>query len=571
MISQEKIKSARDAGYSNSEIADYLANNEGLGDKIAQARDAGYSDDEILGYLESVAQPTKEVSQPVGKFESAAAGFGQGATANFSDEIIAGLTAPVIYGAAKTARMLGANTRGLSEKSLAEIYRTEQVKNQAQIRAAQEANPASYLGGEVGGAIATAVKTAGTKAGQVAAKYLGTGSLPVRIAKAAPVSTAAGALAGAGAADSENIAEGAKGGAQTSLLLSPAGPIVGDVGGAIIGGVKTGTTKAATKALQIAKQYTNPESKVSNILEKIGSKIPKNSAAKIPNSDDIQELARTTYKQADELGGSLNDTFTNRFLDNIESAKPKPIAGKVLTSEDQDLIKTIDEFEDLRGSKLSLEDAERIDKALTNKITSALDNGRATPKSKAINDIQIKFRNSLEKPEKGDIIGDKAGFDAYQKATKLWSQSAKLRDIETIIERAQEMPNPDTALRTGFRNLYYNAKKSRGYTNEEKKLIYRAFKNPNIAVDLLSSFGNRGIPLIAAATGQGVAGTAGAALSSIAARGIREKLQTQKAEDVVKAIINRGKPQTEKIAKYPLLSAALGSASSELNNKKSKK
>lgn len=522
MISQDKIKKARESGYSNTEIADYLAS-QGLADKIGSARNSGYSDDEIVSFLEESPVSSK---RQVSKAESALTGFSQGATANFGDEIIAGLAAPVVYVGSRAAEALGYDTRGLADKSLRETYRAEQLKNQQGVAEAEQANPMSYLTGEFGGAITTAVRGGATKGGKAVADYLAKGTLPARIAKTVPISAAASALAGAGAASADNVTEGALKGAATGAALAPLGVVIGDA------------------------------------INRVANKFIRNAPRKIPQtSQEIQDLATQSYKQADELGGNLSPSFTNEFLDSIEIAKPKPIAGKVLTNEDQAFIKSVEDFADLRNSPLNLGDAERIDKALTSKITAALNNGRATPESRVLNEIQRKFRNALENPKEGFVVGDRKGIDAYRKATSLWAQSAKLRDIEAIILRAEMTDNPATALKTGFRNYYNNIKKSRGHSEEERKLIKKAAES-GVVTDLLKTFGSRLIPLIAAASGQGLGATAAGTASSMASRSLATKNQMMRAEDVIRAIANRNQPTvlTRGVnTKYSLIAPALSS------------
>ena len=46
-----KMQAARQAGYSDAEIAEYLGRSQGFAEKLQQARDAGYSDQDIYGHL----------------------------------------------------------------------------------------------------------------------------------------------------------------------------------------------------------------------------------------------------------------------------------------------------------------------------------------------------------------------------------------------------------------------------------------------------------------------------------------------------------------------------------------
>lgn len=55
-ITTDQINEAKQQGYSDSEIADYLSN-KGYSDQIKEARNNGYGDDEIVGFLSQKLQP----------------------------------------------------------------------------------------------------------------------------------------------------------------------------------------------------------------------------------------------------------------------------------------------------------------------------------------------------------------------------------------------------------------------------------------------------------------------------------------------------------------------------------
>src|SRR5690606_6734646 len=112
------------------------------------------------------------------------------------------------------------DTRGLAKKSLLETYRAEQRKNQQGVEEAREANPNTFLAGELGGSLYGAGKFAKTKAGKGVGQYLRTGNLPSRIAKGAAVGGASSGLYGAGTASPGETIENA-------VSSVPAGAAVG--------------------------------------------------------------------------------------------------------------------------------------------------------------------------------------------------------------------------------------------------------------------------------------------------------------------------------------------------------
>lgn len=259
---------------------------------------------------------------------------------------------------------------------------------------------------------------------------------------------------------------------------------------------------------------------------------------------DLAAQSSAKYTQAKNLGASITPVLTDNLLNHIEGQKFKPIAGKVLTSEESAFNKSIDEFKDLRGQPLSLEDAQRIDEALGNKIDGMLDNGRVTKDARKVIDIQDKFRDMIKNAGPSEIVGSKAGLQALNEGRNLWSRSARMRDVEKIISRAEMMDNPVTGIKTGFRTLASNQKRLRGFTKQERALINKAAKT-GIVTDALRVTGSRLGPIAAGAAGYATGGPIGAVaaglvdygLSSLA-RGAANKIQMGKANKVRSAIAN---------------------------------
>jgi hypothetical protein len=67
---QEKISRARDAGYSNDEIVQFLGQTPDFGPKLKTAIDAGYKSDEILGHLSQPAKTSEGIPQTRFDFQS---------------------------------------------------------------------------------------------------------------------------------------------------------------------------------------------------------------------------------------------------------------------------------------------------------------------------------------------------------------------------------------------------------------------------------------------------------------------------------------------------------------------
>lgn len=276
-------------------------------------------------------------------------------------------------------------------------------------------------------------------------------------------------------------------------------------------------------------------------------------------SDQIKDLSRQLYKEADEKGGVMNPEFTNKFLTIGENAKPKPIAGSVITKEDKKFIDSIDDFKPLEGKNLTLEDAERIDQALGDKIDSLLEGGgKIGNNARKMIKVQKEFRDSLDELKDSEIVGGKEGLEAAKQARYLWSRAAKLRDIEKVITRANLTDNPSTSLKTGFRNIFINDPKMRGFTGDEKVLIKKAAET-GILTDLLRTpFASRLLPIAELASG-GLGAAAAAQAAGIAARGGATALQIGKANKLANAIANKALPQKQQPQNFPTIALAIGS------------
>ncbi len=181
----------------------------------------GTTIDEVRAYK---VQP--EAAKPgVSRLESAGRGAIQGATFGFGDEI---------YGGVK-----GAYDALTSDKSLADAYAENRDAVRSANKAAQEANPGSYLAGEVAGGIAVPVGAAasgvrlGTRLGGEAL------TLGQRAAQGARAGAGVGAAYGLGTAEGDiptQAIETAKGAIAGAAMGGVAAPVI-DAAGAVARGV----------------------------------------------------------------------------------------------------------------------------------------------------------------------------------------------------------------------------------------------------------------------------------------------------------------------------------------------
>lgn len=707
MISPEKINEARQSGYNNSEIADFLSSS-GYGDQINEARQSGYSDDEILGHLEG-SQPAQaaqeqvqsqiQPQQPANPYDKYHRSFGRDIGLAARTGLQAAASPVTLLGDLTT--MAGNAATGTKTQLPSEI-----VSQQLTKLGLPEANTP-------GERIATNVAEAATGSGLTSRAIRKYGpALAQKFISSTPKIDAA---IGGGAAATSNITKEAGGGTGAQI---GAGLIGGLIGG------RAGISKPSKT-----------------------------------NAGDIKKLSSDSYKVAEEAGANIPSKTIDSFLDHVESVKPRPIAGTVLTSEDKKFINSINEFEALRGKGLNYNDAERIDRALANKADSFLgEYGRITNEARQIMDIQSKFRDLVDNSEplskvdrltskkiqidesNNDLIklndlktqlvkdtednalraaainrnaavindpvkkieyyqtlgfknannseisdsvkelqslrdlekdlidsvqtntksaalnttfakkqsgfwknrtlqdsgklltmgGDEAkslsnvrqqitnqenivkdhasrlsneylgesasgaknisniqkqisgqesalkklqnehelivndklitgkeGIEAGKKARGLWSASMRLGDVEKIITRAEMMDNPATGLKTGFRNLYNNPARMRGFSPDEKKLIKNAAES-GVVTDALRTLGSRIIPIGAAISGNGIGGIAASQIGTMAARGAATKMQLNKANKLADAIANKAIPQPKQPKRYSAIPISIG-------------
>jgi hypothetical protein len=256
----------------------------------------------------------------------------------------------------------------------------------------------------------------------------------------------------------------------------------------------------------------------------------------------IKQAAQNAYRDAENLGGTLSPEFTNKAIGTIENAKLPPIAGKLLTSEDTAINNALGEYGALKDTPLTLNDYQRLDSSLGDKAAQAFVSGEAN-KGRIIAGVQDKIRNMLNNLNEQDIAGGKEGFDALTKnAIPLWSTQAKMADIGKIIDRANMMDNPSTAMRTGFRNLMLSNKFST-YPKNIQQLITKA-ANTGKVDDLLGIVGSR----LNAIVGGSVCGAPGMALSyatSTAGRGLRNILKGNQADNIINTMVEGVRPNIE--------------------------
>lgn len=425
----------------------------------------------------------------------------QGATFGFADEITDPLGVAL---ATLIADPEGFIKGEISDPALAEQVAQARRTTQERLDRQFEQRPVTSVGSQIGGALLTGGAGATTKAGARAGNILRSGNLPARIAKSSTAGAASGATFGAGTAEEGERLEGATEGAILGGVAGGAIPVVASTGRAI--------NRALGK-----KQI-------------------------IPNSDELKKQAGRLYQIADQKGGILTSKFSDDFVDEVNKLRPQTQEGQLIAGK-SDFTKVIDDIQGIRNRRITLQAAQEIDEELGNKIDNFFREGRLTKEGKKLFDVQTTFRNMIEEADDDLVEGGKEGFEALKEARKLWATSRKLADIEKIIERADLMDNPATAIKSGFRMLLKNPNRIKGFTKVEKEAIRKAAQT-GVVTDTLRVMSSRLIPIITVSTGGGVGGTTAATAASLAARNAATRAQVRQAQKVAEIVANQGNPIT---------------------------
>lgn len=267
-------------------------------------------------------------------------------------------------------------------------------------------------------------------------------------------------------------------------------------------------------------------------IKKVVTKAP------VVTSDDISFLASGAYKRADDLGGTLKPNFTNKFVNEIQTLTPQTEIGKLIGG-DSPFTKAVEKISLLKNKPITLQAAQEFDELIGDAIDGFMDAGRLTKDGKKMLEIQSRFRDAIANATPTMITGGRGGFEALKEGRKLWAASRKLADVERIIQRAELIDNPATAIKTGFRTLLSNPKRARGFTTKERALMRKAAKTGVVSDLARVTLGSRLIPIFTAASGGGLGGTAAATAGSIATRGITNRAAAGRAAAVTKEIAQR--------------------------------
>ncbi|MFW7382361.1 MAG: ADP-ribosyltransferase [Oligoflexus sp.] len=287
---------------------------------LASNKTAGFDPDAYLS-----------VTEEIGKLESAARGGFQGASFGFADELAGGLEAigrqVGIQGLGGSFSDIGLATPEQREMDFTESYREARDARRGADSAAQEANPGSYMTGDIAGGI---VSGAAIPLG-AAAKGA---SLASKVGTAAKLGSAFGAVEGLGRSEGETagdiVADTALGGAFGGVA-GAAMPVVGaglkavgrgakKVAEAILPGMEGGPEAANRFAAKAASILPGNVGDSEDYYRLLSQPEMRRSAKKLASAKDI---ADDIGKELNNLKQSVQKSYQTAQSDFIKSGTPK--------------------------------------------------------------------------------------------------------------------------------------------------------------------------------------------------------------------------------------------------------
>jgi len=244
----------------------------------------------------------------------------------------------------------------------------------------------------------------------------------------------------------------------TGAILAGAGREVGGEIGEVIGG-ETGRQVGEVAGMMLAPIGGALAKESGKMLITKGAKKVLSETA--PTIEGLKTAARGVFKEIDDLGVTVNPSSVDRLSNQLTSLTREAGFNATIHPKVNAALK---EFQTVKGSSQSLSeldilrrvaqsaakstepDEARIGTLMINRIDDFLDNIGSKELSKSTKDVGAKYRD----------------------ARQLWRRAKKGEVIEDAFNRAQlQATGFENGIRTQFRSILNNKKKSRGFTKEE--------------------------------------------------------------------------------------------------------
>lgn len=246
--------------------------------------------------------------------------------------------------------------------------------------------------------------------------------------------------------------------------------------------------------------FENASRKLPGILGDVSSGAEKTNPISI---DALDAAKNIRYANADVSGALIKPEGTNSLIDmakkgvGYQTPEGQAFAGSNVVTD------TLDRLDTLRDKPISLQGLDEIDGKLQSDISvskRAGDNAAA----KKLSDIRDTLRNARANLSPEHLMNPE-GFDHWRAGDTLFAAKSKMQELQNIVDSAYQTANPDTAMRTGYRNLYKRLQKNpMGYTPEEIAAIGKG-ASMSLPAAALKTLGGR---LMSGVVG-GIGGAAG--------------------------------------------------------------
>lgn len=298
----------------------------------------------------------------------------------------------------------------------------------------------------------------------------------------------------------------------------------------------------------------NLSGKLGNSLVNTAGDIKDSLAPAVPTSEAAFQQAGKAYQELKNSQTALTPQGVQKFVSAARQAADID-PQRLLVSGDSKAYSLVNGLQNLAdsGQPVSIQTlhgiVKDISQAANNHFTTGLDET-----GRDLLNVKDAVLDAAQNPEPGDLTGGDGGFDAWQRANNAYSQGSKMSDVENVIQRAKGKANPSGSLRTGFSNLLNNAKKTRGYTDEQISALEAAAKTGTVT-DVLSTFGGRIIPALSAIAGETIGGPAGAIVGgaagytgAAASRNLATSMQMRRANALLRSLGPSSAPKVAQVA-----------------------
>jgi hypothetical protein len=273
-------------------------------------------------------------------------------------------------------------------------------------------------------------------------------------------------------------------------------------------------------------------------------------AIKTPTGEELRATGGELFQKSEKLGGVLKSHITDAWADDAIKTMPQTNAGKTVFGKNANA-DLIDGINKLRGKSLTLAEAQELDSGLGDAMMNHVNprTGKLMAEGEQLRQIQQSLREKIKNAGQNDIVGGKAGFEAWDEGRKHWAASYRMNDIERIIAKADGADNAATIIKNGFRALKNNPSRFNEFNKEEKAAIVHASRS-GVVGGALKFAGSRLISSVtgaaAGAAGGGPLGAmAGAAAGGVAGsvpRNIAAKMAASRGNRVRETIAKRVQP-----------------------------